>query len=189
MPEAIFRKHRWPARDSRYAVEWQPVVDGECIEAGDTELVAVHTPGHAPDHLCFWHGESRSVFCGDLALRGSTVWIPAQLQGDMAAYISSLQRILALEPAVMYPAHGPVIEDPIPLLRHYIDHRLQREAQVVDALRRGDETPPQIVARVYQGLQPIFVPLAEESVVAHLHKLEREGRARSAGGAWHIIEP
>jgi glyoxylase-like metal-dependent hydrolase (beta-lactamase superfamily II) len=189
MPHASFRKYPWPERDSRYHVDWRPIDDGERLDAGDTAVVAVHTPGHAPDHLCFWHAESRSVFCGDLALRGSTVWIPAQLQGNMAAYLDSLERVVALEPAVMYPAHGPVIDAPVPLLRSYIEHRLEREAQVVDALRRGDETPRQIVARVYHGLQQIFVPLAEESVVAHLHKLEGEGRARSTEGAWHIIEP
>jgi len=189
MPGTVFRKRPWPERDGRYAVPWQAIDDDAQLEAGDTVLRAVHTPGHAPDHLCFWHAESRSVFCGDLALRGSTVWIPARLQGDMTTYIQSLERILALEPAMMYPAHGAVIDEPVALLRRYIDHRLQREAQIVDALRRGDETPQQIVARVYHDLHERFVALAQESVVAHLHKLEREGRARSSDGAWHIIEP
>ena len=189
MPGTRFLKCPWPEPDSRSGVEWEPVEDGTRLEAGDVTLVAVHTPGHAPDHLCFWHEESRTVFCGDLALRGGTVWVPARLQGDMGAYIASLERILALNPSKMLPAHGPVIDDPARLLRQYIEHRLEREAQVIDALRRGDETVPAIAARIYQGLQEIFIPLAEESVTAHLHKLERDGRARSREGAWHIIEP
>jgi glyoxylase-like metal-dependent hydrolase (beta-lactamase superfamily II) len=188
-PGTRFRKFPWPERDARFDVEWEPIDDGAKVDAGDTAIVAVHTPGHSPDHLCFWHEESRTVFCGDLAQRGSTVWIPAKLQGDMGAYITSLERILALDPARMLPAHGPIVDDPVPLLRYYIDHRLEREAQVLDALRRGDETVPSIVARIYQGLQEIFIPLAEESVTAHLLKLEREGRARSSDGAWHMIEP
>jgi endoribonuclease LACTB2 len=149
----------------------------------------VHPPGPAPDHLCFWHGDSRTVFCGDLAVRGTTVWIPSSLQGDLADYLASLERVLALLPARMLPAHGPVIDEPEKLLRQYIEHRREREEQILDALRSGDATEDAITARVYKGLKPELLRLARDGVIAHLVKLERDGRARRERDAWHIIEP
>ena len=187
-PGIRFRKLAWPERDAKWPVDWELIADGATIEAGDTTFVAVHTPGHAPDHLCFWHEASRTLFCGDLAIKGNTVWIPAHLQGDLADYLRSLERVLALAPARLLPAHGPVIDEPASLLRGYLDHRREREAQVVAALRSGASTPDAIVSLVYRGLEPSLVPLAKESVTAHLVKLEREGRARRHGDAWHIID-
>jgi hypothetical protein len=89
----------------------------------------------------------------------------------------------------MLPAHGPVIEDPQPLLRGYVEHRREREEQVVAALREGDTSPEQIVARVYRGLKESSVPLAVESITSHLLKLERDGRARRTDLSWNIIDP
>ena len=189
MPHARFRKMLWPGRDDKWPAPWTPIADGEVIAAGDDEIVAVHTPGHAPDHLCFWHEETRTLFCGDLAVSGSTVWIPSTLQGDLAAYLRSLQRVRELGPERMLPAHGPVIEEPDRILRNYIEHRLEREAQIVEALRNGAATPDAIVAQVYRGLKEALLPLARDGVVAHLVKLEREGRVRNDHDAWHIIEP
>jgi glyoxylase-like metal-dependent hydrolase (beta-lactamase superfamily II) len=105
-PEARFRKLPWPEVDDKWTVRWEPIADGERIEAGDTALTAVHTPGHAPDHVCFWHAESRTLFGGDLAIKGTTVWIPTRLQGDLASYLLSLERVLVLDPARLLPAHG-----------------------------------------------------------------------------------
>ena len=183
---ARFRKLLWSERDAKWAVPWEALHDNEEIAAGDTTLIAVHTPGHAPDHLCFWHPESRSAFCGDLALQGTTVWIPVSLQGDLAAYLASLERVLALDPVRLYPGHGPVIEQPSRLLRQYLDHRRERESQVIDALRAGDSNPGAIVDRVYVGLRQSAIPLARESVLAHLIKLEREGRATREGDRWML---
>jgi glyoxylase-like metal-dependent hydrolase (beta-lactamase superfamily II) len=159
------------------------------VQAGDTSLLALHTPGHAPDHVCFLHEETRSLFCGDLLQRNGTVWIPGNEHGDVAAYVNSLERVLALDPARVFPAHGPVIDAPARLLRSYIDHRREREEQVLDALRQGDSTPEAMTTRIYRGLKETLLPLARESVTAHLRKLAREGRARHEGDAWHIIEP
>jgi glyoxylase-like metal-dependent hydrolase (beta-lactamase superfamily II) len=175
--DARFRKMPWRERDSTWPVRWEALADGDLLEAGGTSLVAVHTPGHAPDHLCFWHAETSSLFGGDLAINGGTVWIPATMHGDLAAYLASLERVIALEPARLFPAHGPVIDDPVRLLRSYLQHRRDREDQIVDALRAGAATPDEIVLRVYQGLAESLRPLARESVTAHLIKLEREGRA------------
>jgi glyoxylase-like metal-dependent hydrolase (beta-lactamase superfamily II) len=188
MPQARFHKMPWPGRDHMYPVSWLPLADNDVVEAGDTSLRTLHTPGHAPDHVCFFHEETRSVFCGDLLQRGGTIWIPGNEHGDLAAYIASLERVLALEPTRVFPAHGGVIDEPVRLLRSYIDHRREREEQVLDALRQGDSTPEAMTTRIYRGLKETVVPLARESVTAHLRKLEREGRARHEGDAWHIIE-
>ncbi|HTM04226.1 MAG TPA: MBL fold metallo-hydrolase [Vicinamibacterales bacterium] len=185
--ETRFRKMLWRERDAKWPVPYEPIADGDRIAAGDTSLVAIHTPGHAPDHLCFWHEDSRTLFCGDLAVKGGTVWIPASLQGDLAAYLASLERVIALAPARLMPAHGPVIEEPETVLRGYIDHRLEREQQILDALRHGDQTPDEIVARVYRGLKPQLLPMAQEGVIAHLVKLEAESRVRQDADRWLIV--
>jgi glyoxylase-like metal-dependent hydrolase (beta-lactamase superfamily II) len=184
-----FLKLPWSERDAKWPVAWTPIRDGEVIAPGDTQLVAVHTPGHSPDHLCFWDEASRTVFCGDLAIKGTSVWIPARLGGDLSAYLESLRRVLALKPARMLPAHGPVIDDPARVLRSYIEHRLEREEQVIAALRAGDRTAAAIVFRVYRGIKESLVPLAQESVTAHLLKLQQEGRARVEQEAWTMIDP
>jgi glyoxylase-like metal-dependent hydrolase (beta-lactamase superfamily II) len=187
MPETRFRKMLWPERDAKWPVAYEPLADGDSVAAGDDRLTVVHTPGHAPDHLCFWHEPTRTLFCGDLAVKGTTVWIPAALQGDLAAYLESLRRVLALQPARLLPAHGPVIDDPEEVLRAYLEHRLERERQIVEALRRGDATADAITARVYQGLPPHLLPMARDGVVAHLIKLEREQRVRRDGDQWQFV--
>jgi len=187
IPAARFLKMPWPERDQRWDVPWVPVADEETIEAGDTSVTAVHTPGHAPDHLCFWHGATAAIFGGDLAITGTTVWIPATQHGDLAAYLASLERVLALHPARIFPSHGPVIDDPASLLRGYIAHRLRRESQVIDALRRGNTRTDAIVTSIYPSLDERFVTRAQETVRAHLLKLERDGRVRRRADAWHII--
>jgi len=189
MPHARLLKMPWPDRDVRWSVRWEPIVDGARLDAGDTSVVAVHTPGHAPDHLCFWHEETRSVFCGDLAQKGTTVFIPAGASGDVAAYLASLERILALNPSRLCPAHGPIIDDPASLLRHYIAHRQEREAQILDALHQGDTRAEAVVARLYRGLADVLIPRARDTVTAHLEKLEREGRVHRRDDAWHIMGP
>jgi len=188
-PGVRFRKMPWPGRDDRWPVSWDPIVPDELVQAGDSLLRAVHTPGHAPDHLCFWHEETRRLLCGDLAQRTNTIYIPANLRGDLIDYMASLERVRALRPAQLLPAHGPVIDDPEVLLQRYVNHRRHRERQVIDALRDGLTNPPAIVARVYPSLSGELVKLAEEGVLAHLIKLVRDGRVRRDGDAWHIMEP
>ena len=185
-PEARFFKMPWTARDDRWPVSWIHVADRDAIQAGDSSLAVVHTPGHAPDHICLWHLESRILFGGDLAIQDTTVFIPAGPDGDAAAYVQSLARVLALAPARIMPAHGPVIDDPEALLRAYIRHRRQRELQIIDAIRHGNGTPDAIVARIYRGLDDTLRSRARETVIAHLRKLEREGRVRLTNDAWHI---
>jgi glyoxylase-like metal-dependent hydrolase (beta-lactamase superfamily II) len=186
MPHVRFLKMPWPEHDAAWPVRWQPLTDGEMIAAGNSFLTAIHTPGHSPDHLCFWHQDGRQLFCGDLAWKGSTVVIPSSEGGDVAAYLESLERIMRLEPAAMLPAHGDVIDRPMELLREYIEHRMLREQQVIAALRSGVTAPDDMVSRIYPTLGEALVPMARESVLAHLLKLEREGKARRDGDEWRL---
>ncbi|HKB12511.1 MAG TPA: MBL fold metallo-hydrolase [Vicinamibacterales bacterium] len=183
-PAAAFAKLPWPDEDHRYAVPWRTLADGDVVSAGRESLTALHTPGHSPDHLAFWHEPSRTLFTGDLVVRGSSVMIHSSRGGDLAQYLASLERLLALEPARLLPAHGPVIEDPGAVITSYISHRLFRERQVESALRAGRTTVEAIAESIYDGLAPALMPAAQENVRAHLEKLKSEGRASDAGGQW-----
>ena len=185
-PDAVFRKMPWPARDRLQSVHCVPVADGDRIPAGDGTLLAVHTPGHAPDHLCFLDETTGTLFSADLVVPGSSVVIPASDGGSLAQYLASLRRVLALAPARMLPAHGEAIDDPTAALNQHLEHRQRREDQIVAALRAGDRQPDAIVDRLYDGLDPGLKRLARESVVAHLVKLRDEGRARSDGEEWEL---
>jgi glyoxylase-like metal-dependent hydrolase (beta-lactamase superfamily II) len=183
--------HRWPtatfaklpdrARDGKYGVTWLPLCDREEVPAGDSELRVLHTPGHASDHLCFMDAASGTVFCGDLLVQGSTVIIPASSGGSLSAYLHSLRRLLALEPKRALPGHGPAIDDPPALIRGYLAHRLLRERQILEALADGPATRDAIVGRLYSGLAAQLVPAATENVLAHLVKLQEEGRVGYSG--------
>lgn len=183
-PAARFLKHPWPDRDA--SVPWLAVTDGETVMTGEGPLEVLHTPGHSPDHIALWHAESRTVFVGDLLQLGTTVFIPASSGGSLADYLASLERLRQLAPVRAWPAHGPVIDDPMALIQYYLDHRRQREEQVLAALEEGLATAEAITARIYVDLAPALAPMARESVLAHLVKLEGEGRARGAGTLWVI---
>ena len=127
-PRAEFAKMPWHNRDDHYPVRWRPLADGDTIRAGDGVLRAIHTPGHAPDHLCFFSEEEDALFCGDLLVRGSTVVIPGSREGSLADYLASLARIRALKPGRVLPAHGPAIDDVVGLIDHYVEHRRRRDA-------------------------------------------------------------
>ncbi|HWO69972.1 MAG TPA: MBL fold metallo-hydrolase [Actinomycetota bacterium] len=166
--------------------------DGEVVRTGGAVLRAVHTPGHSPDHVAFVLEGERALFTGDAVLgRGTSVIDPPE--GDLAAYLRSLRRMLELAPRVLYPGHGPVVLDGAAKLREYLEHRAMREEQVLAALERGRRTIPEMVEEIYRGYPPELRPLAERSVLAHLVKLEAEGRVvrrTAAGGArYELAEP
>ena len=185
-PQASFLKYPWPDRDAALVVPWQELRDGMEIPTGGGPLVVVHTPGHSPDHVILWHAASRTAFTGDLLVRGSTVVIPASSGGVLADYLRSLRRLADLAPARALPAHGPVIDDPLAVINTYLAHRRDRERQVLEALAAGAATIPAIVTRLYDGLHPVLVAMAEESVLAHLVMLEGQARVTRAGDAWHL---
>ena len=162
--------------------------DGERIPAGDTTLTALHTPGHSPDHFCFMDDGSADVFCGDLARLGGTIVIPASSGGSLVQYLASLRRIRALQPRRLLPGHGPVVDDPAGLIDRYLEHRAEREVQVLQALRAGAASVDAIVQRLYAQLHPTVVRGAADSVLAHLVKLRDEGRVAETGGEWREVK-
>jgi hydroxyacylglutathione hydrolase len=191
-PQATFFKRLWPDLDSRYPVEWRTLADGDHLPVGRTDddaLVALYTPGHSPDHVVFWHERTRTMFSGDMVVLGRSVTIDASHGGDLREYLDSLKRIIALAPARLLPAHGERIDDPAPLLRGYIGHRLLRERQVVAALAAGRDTLPAIVESIYDGLPAALLPAARENVLAHLRKLQQEARASEEDGRWRSSLP
>ena len=150
-PSARFLKMPWPGQDPE--VPWRPLAEGDTIETGAGPLAVLHTPGHSPDHIALWHADSRTLFVGDLLVLGSTVFIPASGGGSLAAYLASLERLRQLSPVRAWPAHGPVIEDPVALIDEYLAHRRQREEQVLGALAAGAGTVEAIAALIYHGPQ------------------------------------
>lgn len=173
-------KRPWPGVDERYAVEITPIDDGAVVATEGATLRAVHTPGHAEDHLCFMLQEERSLFSGDNVLGVGTTVIPTR-GGDLREYLDSLERLLAEEPTAIYPAHGPKIEDAMGKIREYIAHRLEREAQIVAALEAGLQEIGALVKRIYAAYPEALHAPAGVTVATHLVKLEREGRVRREG--------
>ena len=185
-PAAAFRKRPWPDEDAQYAVPWRALDEGDIIVVGDEPLMTLHTPGHSPDHLAFWHEPTRTIFTGDLVVQGSSVMIHWSRGGDLGQYLASLERLLALEPVRLLPAHGPAIDDPRTIITGYLNHRRQREAQVLAALGAGHATVQAIAESIYDGLAPALMPAAQENVRAHLEKLKSEQRASDADGRWTL---
>lgn len=168
------------------------LADGDAIEASEFRLAAIHTPGHASNHLCFLLEEERLLFSGDHVMQGSTVVISPP-DGDMVAYLGSLQRVLDLRPRIktIAPAHGRLIDDPAGHVGYYIEHRLDRERQVFEALSSEPTTIAELVERIYIDVDRERYPVAAKSVWAHLRKLAGEGRARTADvddpdGSWRV---
>lgn len=154
------------------------LADGDVVRAGNLSLTALYTPGHSNDHLAFWMPSDRALFTGDLVLgRGSSmVTYP---EGDVAAYLSSLTRLIALQPAILFPGHWDPVTDAVPKLEEYRAHRLDREVQVKTALAKGPATLGELTQRVYGSeLGEELTRAAEMTMRAHLEKLVRDGAAR-----------
>lgn len=151
--------------------------DGDAVCAGDTVLHAVRTPGHAPDHCCFLDEARLDLYCGDLVRQGGSVVIPAGSGGDLADYLASLRKIRQLQPLRLLPGHGPPIDDPHAVIAEYLRHRREREEQVLDALRAGCSSAAEIARRIYGELPGRFAAAAEDTVLAHLRKIEQDGLA------------
>lgn len=172
-PHAVARKFPGDERLSRF----EPIAPDETIRRHGVTLVAIRTPGHAPDHLCFYWVEERALFSGDLILGEGTAVIP-RVGGSLKEYLASLERLRSLPLRRIYPGHGPAIENPQAKITEYIEHRRMRERQVLDALQAGTRTIPEMVAGIYTDVPTELHYLAEESVWNHLDKLEEEGRVR-----------
>ena len=172
----------------------EPIEDlreGERVEGEGVTLIPVYTPGHASDHLCYYLVEEKALFSGDVILGGSTTVIPSD-DGDLLEYLDSLRRLAQLDVRRIYPAHGPVIEDAPAKIREYIDHRMMRERQILEALGDGLATIPDIVVRIYADVPKALHPMAAMSVESHLKKLRKERRVREtvepdAPSRWELV--
>jgi glyoxylase-like metal-dependent hydrolase (beta-lactamase superfamily II) len=157
------------------------LTEGECF-AG---LMAIHTPGHAADHLCFAM-EGGILFSADHVMSWSTTVISPP-GGDMSAYFRSLNRLLARDDEIYLSGHGPILHDPRPYVRALLGHRQMREAAIATALQDGPVRTPDMTARLYRQLDPTLQRAAERNVLAHLLKLETEGRAQREGEIWRAL--
>lgn len=150
---------------------------------------ALHTPGHAPGHVCLFEERSGTIVAGDMVASEGTILIEPR-DGDMAEYLAQLDRLAGLGAKVALPAHGEPIPEPEALFRRYVAHRLGREAKVLAALDASAEgrSLDALVPEVYADTPPFLWPIARMSLEAHLVKLEREGRARRAAAGWSRAE-
>ncbi|HEX5156267.1 MAG TPA: MBL fold metallo-hydrolase [Ktedonobacterales bacterium] len=153
----------------------RPLADGAVIPVGNRNLRALHTPGHRFDHLCFLLEDADALFAGDLIAGVGTVVI-APPEGDLLDYLASLRRLQSLHLLLILPAHGPFVDDPQAVLGYYIAHREERERQVLAGLAAGPRTVGELVSGIYADVSADLHPIAAYSVLAHLYKLEREGR-------------
>jgi glyoxylase-like metal-dependent hydrolase (beta-lactamase superfamily II) len=154
--------------------------DGDIVRVGNLGITALYTPGHTNDHLAFVIAEDGAVFTGDLILgQGSSmVTYP---EGDVAAYLRSLERLAALKPRILFPGHWDPVTDAMGKIEEYRKHRLEREAQVLAEVRRGGGTAGDLVRRVYGDLDDKLMIAAEMTLRAHLRKLLDDGLVRVEG--------
>lgn len=151
-----------------------PVSDGDVILSVDEwSLVGVHTPGHTSNHLCVHLDAENALFTGDHIMGWSTT-VVSPPDGDMADYMASVRKLIARSDAILYPTHGNPVRDPAPFLAAYLDHRLTREQQVVDFLRRGPSTIRDMVEVLYADVRRELHRPARRSVLSHLLKLHAE---------------
>jgi glyoxylase-like metal-dependent hydrolase (beta-lactamase superfamily II) len=156
--------------------------EGAVIDGTEFGLEVLHTPGHAPDHLCFYLEEERVLFTGDTVLEGMFSVVSPQRGGDMALYVHSLERIEKLRLSKLCPGHGDVIEEPKVRVREYIDHRAAREDQIYKLVKKRPSRVPDLVAAIYTGddLPPELIEAASWQVYAHLVKLKKAGKVSGA---------
>lgn len=157
-------------------------------EGESLEVQAIHTPGHAPGHLCLLMPQSRILVAGDMVAGTGTILIPPDETGDMSQYIASLQRLAALAPSRLIPAHGPIINEGVSCLHEYVNHRRRREQQVITGLADGPASALQLVPGIYTELPEHFWQLASLSLLAHLLDLERHGRVARDNESWRLVD-
>lgn len=158
--------------------------DGDRLETDEFVIEAIHTPGHASNHLCYRHEASDWLFTGDHVIDGSTVVINPP-DGNMKQYIESLRRVRALQCKALAPGHGEIIHDPERAIDWIIEHRLEREAKVAAALAaNAGLTTRELVSHVYKDVDKKLYRLAERSLLAHLIKLEEDEAAACNDGRW-----
>jgi glyoxylase-like metal-dependent hydrolase (beta-lactamase superfamily II) len=177
-----------PRADAAFDADYRPdrvLGDGERIAGPGWTLEAVSTPGHTSNHLCFALPEAEALFTGDHVMGWSTT-VVAPPDGDMADYMASLDKLLAREDRVYYPAHGPAVEAPRDHVSRLVEHRRMRETQIVEHLRAGEGRIGAMVAAMYRDVDPRLHPAAGRSVLAHLVDLEHRAVVRGEGDRWTL---
>jgi glyoxylase-like metal-dependent hydrolase (beta-lactamase superfamily II) len=176
-----------PRADASFDGDYAPdrvLADGEMVEIDGEPVTAVATPGHTSNHLCFAY--RGALFSGDHVMGWSTtVVVPPD--GDMAAYMASLEKLRARDDRVYYPAHGPPVTNPRQYVRHLVGHRMQREKQILGLVRDKPRPIADIVTNAYPGLDPRLTAAAGGSVLAHLTDLERRGLVARREDAWTAV--
>jgi glyoxylase-like metal-dependent hydrolase (beta-lactamase superfamily II) len=161
--------------------------DNDWIGFGGGELQVLHTPGHESGHCCFYEAGDKVLFSGDNILGYGTAVIRPP-DGNMTDYLQSLERLLGFDISLILPGHGPLVGKPEAKIKEYIEHRMTREKQVLDALRRARNTIGDITEMIYVGVSPALQRVAEFSVQAHLEKLIKEGRVKKEDGRYLLVK-
>jgi glyoxylase-like metal-dependent hydrolase (beta-lactamase superfamily II) len=177
-----------PRADAAFDVDYAPdriMADGERLEGDGWTIEAVATPGHTSNHLCFALPEAKALFTGDHVMGWSTSVISPP-DGDMADYMASLDKLMARDDEVYYPAHGEPVEKPQRFVRGLAGHRKQREGQILRLLREEDRAIPAMVEKMYVGVDPRLHGAAGRSVLAHLMDLETRGMVARDGEQWRL---
>lgn len=174
--------------DAEISTVWQPLKDEQLIEVEGAKLSVKHTPGHTTDHACLLLLDEETLFSGDCILGEGTAVFE-----DLYEYMLSLNKILAIEPKMIYPGHGPVLNNPISSIQYYIKHREQREAEILQVLKEnrsnGTMSEMDIVKHIYKETPESLWPVAASNVGHHLTKLLKEGRVEGSTGEWQLLEP
>ena len=177
-----------PRADAAFDPTYRPdrvLSDGERLAGDGWTIEAVATPGHTSNHLCYSVVESGAMFTGDHVMGWSTS-VVSPPDGDMGAYMASLQKLQERDDKVYYPAHGPQIDNPRQFVRGMMGHRRQRERQILNLLGEAPHEIPAMVTAMYKGLDPRLTGAAGRSVLAHLVDMERQGRVAGAGETWSL---
>ena len=165
--------------DWKFRPDWR-LVEGDTLEGQDYALTALHTPGHCSNHLCFALANGKTLFTGDHVMGWSTsVIVPPD--GDMGDYLGNLDRLLTRDDAQYLPTHGPAITDPKPLVAAFIQHRREREAQLLACLKRGIRKISDAVEVMYADVPKHLHPAAARSAFAHLLHLHEQGKVKTDG--------
>lgn len=177
-----------PRADAAFDAAYRPdrvLGDGDAIAGKGWTLIAVTTPGHTSNHVCFALPESEVLFTGDHVMGWSTS-VVAPPDGDMSDYMASLQKLYEREDRLYLPAHGPAVDKPRQLVRGMIGHRRSREKQILKQIGEGRTQISQMVPHMYKGLDERLRPAASRSIHAHLIDLTRRGLVVEAGEAWTL---
>jgi glyoxylase-like metal-dependent hydrolase (beta-lactamase superfamily II) len=177
-----------PRADAAFDADYRPdrvLADGEIVSGPGWTLEAVATPGHTSNHLCFGLRESGALFSGDHIMGWSTT-VVSPPDGDMAAYMASLEKLLGRPDRIYYPAHGDPVREPQRFVRAVAAHRRARERQILDLLELEAQPIPSMVASMYRGIDPRLHGAAGRSVLAHLIDLEARDRVWRDGDKWAV---